>query len=113
MFENTVETTRHFTVLCFSEEWPFEMQPGIVGQILWRLSSSLVIFLKANIDSDSLRGEKITDTFICTSFVLQILRGSAKQDHFKYEPLCISHTKKSLKKSFHFPTFAKSELKKF
>lgn len=60
---------------------------------------------------------KITDTFICTSFVLQILRGSAKQDHFEYEPLCIGHTKKKKKKnfftkSFHFPTFAKSELKK-
>lgn len=58
---------------------------------------------------------KITDTFICTSFVLQILSGSAKQDHFEYEPLCIGHTEKKksfLKKSFHFPTFAKSELKK-
>lgn len=61
-----------------------------------------------------LKGE-ITDTFICTSFVLQILKGPAKQDHFEYESLCISHTKKkkkkSLKKSSHFPTFAKSELK--
>lgn len=48
-----------------------------------------------------LEGE-ITDTFICTSFVLQILRGSAKQDHFKYELLCISHTKNILKKVFTF-----------
>lgn len=59
-----------------------------------------------------LEGET-TITFICTSFVLQILRGSAKQDHFEYEPLCVSHTKKNFfTKSFHFPTFAKSELKK-
>lgn len=43
---------------------------------------------------------KITDTFICTSFVLQILRGSAKQDHFEYEPLCIGHTKKKKKNFF-------------
>lgn len=46
---------------------------------------------------------KITDTFICTSFVLQILTGSAKQDHFEHEPFCISHTKKKkVKKVFTF-----------
>lgn len=36
---------------------------------------------------------KVTDTFICTSFVLQMLTGSAKQDHMEYEHFCISHSK--------------------
>lgn len=57
MFENTFGTTRDLTAFCFSDEQPFEMQPVIAGQIIWRLSGPLVIFLKANIDSDSPRGE--------------------------------------------------------
>lgn len=71
----------------------------IVGLIRWRLSSPLAIFLKAN--TVTVQEEIITDTLICTSFVLQLSRGSAKQDHFEYEPLCISRTKKKfLKKRF-------------
>ena len=57
---------------------------------------------------------KITDTFICASFVLEILRGSAKQDHVDYEPLCVGHTHKNffLKKVFTFLHLISPTLKK-
>lgn len=40
---------------------------------------------------------KITDMFICTSVVLQMLTASAKQGHVEYELLGISHSKISFK----------------
>lgn len=74
MFENTAGAHRHFTVLGSSEEQPFEMQP-VIGQSLCRLSSPLVIFLKANIDSDSPREENhryIHMHFFCSSDIERV-----------------------------------------
>lgn len=61
--------------LPYSDEQYFEMQPLTIGQILWRLSSLLVMFLKANIDSDSPRGENhryIHVHFFCSSDIERV-----------------------------------------
>lgn len=51
------------------------MQPVIAGQIIWRLRGPLVIILKANIDSDSPRGENhryIHMHFFCSSDIERV-----------------------------------------
>lgn len=97
-------SARHFIVLCFSGEQSFEVKP-ITWSLLFevdQIKHPSSHTLKESTDSDNLRGEN-HNTFTCTSFVLQLLRGSVKQDHFEYESLCINHTKNVfLKKVFTF-----------
>lgn len=99
MFEDTVGTGRKAcSCLCISPKQPF----GNAAYYSWSdhvASMQLLgyILLEQIQMMAGLYG-KITGMFICTSVVLQMFAGPAKQDHVQYELLGISHRKIIFKK---------------